>query len=133
MLSFCKIKEGCKVSCAKIYIFSWFIGKSVFIWNIIQLYSGEQLGGKGKRPLSFFENRKKVPRFWKKSLDCVHPWLKFPTWNAVLRASRRGNFKIFPYGDFILLVVDEIFIEEPLFLETSPSLKKSWLRAYTYC
>ena len=37
-------------------------------------------------PLSFLKNRKKCP--WKKSLDCVHLWIKFFIWNVVLMVSK---------------------------------------------
>ena len=38
--------------------------------------------------------------------------------------------KIFPCGAFYSYVADEMFIEVPLFSETSPALKNSWLRAW---
>ena len=41
-------------------------------------------------------------------------------YNAALKASRRKNFEIFLSGAFLSCVVDEMFIEVPLFQETSP-------------
>ena len=40
--------------------------------------TGAQLGERGEASPAFFENRKNSSDFWKKGLDCVHFWVKFP-------------------------------------------------------
>ena len=53
--------------------------------------------------------------------------LNFVIQNAVLKVSRKKNFKMFPCGAFLSCVVDKMFIEVPLFQETYPALKYSGL------
>ena len=40
--------------------------------------------------------------------------------------------EIFPYGALLLYVVQEVFIEVPLFQETCSAPKNSWLRACNF-
>ena len=53
-------------------------------------------GGKGKKLLPFFENRKKCRDFGKKNPDRVHPLVEFSTQNMILRVSRKKvqNFSL---------------------------------------
>ena len=61
-------------------------------------------GGRVDRPpLLFFENRKKVPRFWKNRPNCASTWDESSIQNVILRISRGKSFKIFPCGTFLLL------------------------------
>ena len=55
----------------------------------------------GGLPCPFWKS-KKVPWFWKKGPNCVHPWAKSSIQNIVLRVSRRKSSKIFPAGPFFL-------------------------------
>ena len=66
----------------------------------------------------------------KKSPDCVYLWVTCLIWNAVLKASRRKNSKIFPCRAFLWCVVDKMFIEVLSIQEISSTLKNSWLRAW---
>ena len=68
----------------------------------------------GFDPLHFFENGKKCPDF-EKNAGFVHLWVTFPIKYAILRVSRRKHPEISPFGSFLSWVVDEMFIEEPLF------------------
>ena len=98
--------------------------------------------GRGLASL-FLKIEKTRPDFRKKCPDFVQLWVKCLISNVILRASRRKNSKIFPCGAFLSYAVDKIiFIKAPLFQETSPALKNSWLhtcatilsqRATTYC
>ena len=105
-------------------------GFSIPSWQFRPATSG---GKRGRYPLHFFENRKKVPWFCKKV-----PWFwKNVSWcasigqilikNAVSRASSRKKTKSLPYGPFLLCVIHKTFIKMPLFRETSPAQKNSWL------
>ena len=53
-------------------------------------------GERGRPPLPYFENRKKVPRFCKKCPDRDHLWVKFSIQNVILRISRIKKLKFFP-------------------------------------
>ena len=64
---------------------------------------------------------KKALVLGKKSRGCVHLWVKFCIQNIVLGVSRRKNSKIFPCGAFYSCVFNKMFIEVPLFHETSPA------------
>ena len=70
-----------------------------------------QLGGRGRPPLAFFENRKKCPDLGKKGPDCIDLWVKFSIQNVVLRISRTKNSKMLPCGTFFSCVFGEMFIE----------------------
>lgn len=48
--------------------------------------------------------------------------------SKVLGVSWRKNTKLFPYGALLFCVVHETFTEVPLYQETSPAPKDSWLR-----
>ena len=61
--------------------------------------------------------------------DCAYSWIKFSIQSVILRVSRRRNSDIFPCRDFLSWLFNEIFIEVPLFYETFPFLKISWLCA----
>ena len=89
------------------------------------LNTGAQLGRgwDGEVSPTHFWKSKKVSWFWKKGPDCIHLY-------PVLRVSRRKNSKIFSCGAFSSRILDEMFIEVPKFLETSPSLKDFWLLAW---
>ena len=69
----------------------------------------------GRRPpLLFFENRKKVPWFWKKKGPyCVHPWVEYAIQNIVLRVSRRKSSKMFPWGVFFLVYLTKSLLTCP--------------------
>ena len=75
--------------------------------------TGAQLGGRGRSPLLFFEDRKKCPDFGKKGPNCVHPWVESSIPNAVLRVSRRKSSKLFANWAFFVCVFDGKFIEAP--------------------
>ena len=65
--------------------------------------------GHGERPgLRFFLIKNKYPDLSKKLHDCVHLWVKFQIWNAVLRTSRLKNSKIFPCEPFPWCIVGKI-------------------------
>ena len=87
--------------------------------------------GEWRFPLPFFENRKKIPWFWNVLLVCIYES------NSHLKCSFKcileKNIKILLYWAFLLYVVHETFIELPLFQETSPAPKHSWLRAWYWC
>ena len=82
-------------------------------------------------PLSFLKIGKKYPSFGKNCPVCVHLWVKF-SFNEALRISWRKSKKIFPREALPLYVVHEVFIEVPLFQETCPALKNSWLRVCNF-
>ena len=65
---------------------------------------------------------KKVPWFWKKCPDCVHPYVKFAIQNAVLKVSKRKNSKIFPCGAFFLDFLRKCLSKCPNF--TKPPLPR---------
>ena len=65
--------------------------------------TGAQLWGEGgEASPALFWKLKKVPWFWKKCLDCVHPLVKFAIQIVALRVSKRKNSKIFPCRAFFL-------------------------------
>ena len=64
-----------------------------------------------------------------KGPDCAYSWIKFSIQSVILRVSRRRNSNIFPCGDFLSWLFNEMFIEVPLFYETFPFLKNFWLCA----
>ena len=117
----------------------------VFIWSLLHLHvaylnkSGAQLGGEGggKPPLSFFENQKKLPWFWRKI-----PWLcpsliKFAIQNVVLKVSKRKNSKIFPCGafflDFLIICLSKCpnFTKPPLPWNCAPA-NYNWIIWFGY-
>ena len=63
-------------------------------------------------------------KFGNSSIDFAGAWIGLRRCKTKLRK----NSKIFPCLAFLLFVVDEMFIKVPLFQETSPTLKNSWLR-----
>ena len=66
--------------------------------------AGAQLGGRGGRaPLPFFENRKKVPWFWKKGPNYVSTWFESCIQNVVSRG------KVFPCGDFFFCFWQNVY------------------------
>ena len=79
------------------------------------LFSGAQLGGSGEASPVHFWKLKKVPKFWKKVSDCVHPWVKFSIQNVVLRVCRRENWKNLPLRAFYSCFFCEMFFEVPWF------------------
>ena len=90
-------------------------------------FTGVQLGGRGEGPpLSFSENHKKCTDFGKKALIVSIFGLNFPFKMYFSRVSWRKNSTIFPCAAF-----DEMFVEVPLFHETSPALKNFWFRTCT--
>ena len=74
---------------------------------------------------------KKCPDFLKTCPVCVRLWFKFSYKNAVLRVSFTKNTKISACRVVLLSAVYEIFIEVPIFQDTSPSMKNFWLSAWT--
>ena len=46
--------------------------------------------------------------------DCVHPWVKFPIQNVVLRVSKRKNSKKFPCGAFLIKCLSSALILQNL-------------------
>ena len=89
----------------------------------ISLKPGVQLteGKKGRSPLPFFENRKKVPCF------CASMGYILIL-NAVFKSIFEKKHQNFPLRD-PLYVLHETFVEVSLFQETSSAPKNSWLRA----
>ena len=86
-------------------------------------------GERGRPPLPYFENRKKVPRFCKKCPDRDHLWVKFSIQNVILRISRikNSNFSLLFFSN----VFDKMFIKVPQSHETFPALKNFWLLVWT--
>ena len=76
--------------------------KSIMEWTLMKSKESRR-ATRGRPPLLFFENRKKVHWFWKKGPNCVHPWVASSIQNLVLRVSREKNSKIFPCGAFFLV------------------------------
>ena len=88
-------------------------------------------GAEGRPTLLFFKNRKKVPWFWKKGSNCVHPWVKSSIQNVVLRVSRGKSSKTFPCRTFFL-----VFLTKSLskcFNSTKSPLPQKILVARQYC
>ena len=93
----------------------------------LQLGEGEV----GEASPTLFWKSKKVPWFWKKGPNCVHPWVESFIQNVVLGVSRRKNSKFSPAGSFFLAFLTK-FIEMSWFHKTSPALKNVWLFAWKY-
>lgn len=64
--------------------------------------------------LSFLENWKKVPWFWKRKPLLYSLWLTFIVWNA-LSVSRKRFCKIFPVGSFFRELQIKFLWKCPLF------------------
>ena len=92
---------------------------------ILKVGRGATNGGRGE--FFWFFNI-----FWKvkKSLDFGDPWVKFLILDAVLIVFSRKNSKLFHCTVFLSCVIGEVFIEVPLFQETSFAMKQSWLRPW---
>ena len=95
-----KVRENC---------FSKFVKTNTFVVLMKTPFFGRNVHKWGRPPLPSFKNRKKVPRFWKKGPNCVHPWVESSIQNVVLRVSRGKSSKIFSCGAFFC-VFDEKFI-----------------------
>ena len=82
--------------------FSFFTTDIPFTLGKYQHSAGTQLGGGGRvdrPPLLFFENRKKVPRFWKNKPNCASTSDESSIQNVVLRISKKAS-KFFPAEPF---------------------------------
>ena len=90
---------------------------------IIDAYSatrtGAQLEGRG-------ETSPILSDFGKKGDDCVNLWVKLSIQNVLLRIPRRKNFKMFPVGPFLFVVLMKCLSKcpssttPPLFLPPPP-------------
>ena len=112
--------------------FQGYLGIFSNIEVCLPILIGAQLGKVGEVSPTHFWRSKKVPSFWRKGLDSAHLRIKCSIQNVIFGASRRKNPKVFPQLAFLFLsVFNEIFIEVPLFHETSPALKNLFLSACT--
>ena len=66
-----------------------------------------------------------------KKMSCVHLRVKLLIRNVVLRVTRGKKLRHF-FLKGLSCVADEMFVEVPLFQETSPALKNSWFRPFIF-
>ena len=95
-----------------------------------------QVGVRRRRsPLTYFEDRKSALILQEGALTleksalfvCIYGLN--PHSKCSFKSILEKNINIFQCGALLLYVVNEMFIEVPLFQETSPAPTNSWLRA----
>ena len=91
-------------------------------------------GGRGRGGLSclFFKTEKKCSNFGKNAVVIFIYVFHFPLKMLFYQGIQENSPKFFPvepFFDVLQIVCSRMFIEVPLFSETSPALKKSLLRA----
>ena len=103
------------VPCEYIIKGCWDTDKSIFVLINLE-YRCVTSRGQGREfsPALLWKWQKSALIF-EKNAGFVHLWVTFPIKYAVLRVSRRKHPEISPFGTFLSWVVDEMFIEEPLF------------------
>ena len=84
----------------------------------------------GEASLIFFENRKKVPCFFKKGLDCVHLGVKFSMENVIVsRKKKRQNVSL--CGLFFLWFLTKCLSKCPSSTKPFPIQNIFWLHNCT--
>ena len=102
-----------------------------FINKNAQVNPGAKLvGGSGDLPCPLLKIKIKFPDLGGKLL-CVHQWVTFLILKSYFKCIWEKNAEIFSCGAFFH-VVGEMFIEVPLFRETSSVLKNSWLHYWNW-